>query len=197
MHRVKNLLFLGYDESKTTLINALKGKNINVDHTDEYITWSDEYDLIVSFGYRYIIKPDQIMNSSAPILNLHIAYLPWNKGSHPNFWSHFDCTPSGVTIHLIDDGIDTGPIAFQKYVNFSKDEITFADTYCRLLAEVEKLFLENIDSILSLDFELKPQRRQGTFHKSSDLPSEFIGWQAIIYNEINRLDSLLTAHPNE
>lgn len=79
-----------------------------------------------------------------PIINLHISYLPGNRGAHPNFWSFYDETPSRVSIHLIDTGIDTGPILFQKYVDFNQDEKAFSQTYKKLVIEIEKLFIENI-----------------------------------------------------
>ena len=60
----------------------------------------------------------------------------------------FYCTPSGVTIHEIDAGIDTGNIIYQKYVNFEDFEDTFALTHNRLLTEMEAL-KNKIDSILS------------------------------------------------
>ena len=148
--------------------------------------------LIICFGYRHIIKKEQIYKSSAPIINLHVSYLPWNKGAHPNFWSHYECTPSGVTIHEIDPGIDTGNIIYQKYVNFKDKEDTFALTYTRLLIEIENLFNKNIDSILSKKWESKPQRRIGTIHKAEDLPPSFKGWDSNIQNEIARLDKVLS-----
>ena len=131
------------------------------------------------------------MNSTAPIINLHISYLPWNKGAHPNFWSHFDCTPSGVTIHEIDEGVDTGNIIVQKYVNFEKSEITFSQTFKRLRKEVENLFIRNIDKLLTTSWESTPQRRSGTCHKLKDLPTLFGGWDTVIKDEIVRLDKLL------
>ena len=38
---------------------------------------------------------------------MHISYLPFNRGAHPNYWSFKDNSPKGVTIHFIDNGIDT------------------------------------------------------------------------------------------
>ena len=32
------------------------------------------------------------------IINLHISFLPFNRGYYPNLWSHQEGTPSGVTI---------------------------------------------------------------------------------------------------
>src|SRR5690606_983365 len=72
-----------------------------------------EADLLVSFGYRHILK-----DLSVPAVNIHISMLPWNRGADPNFWSWLDHTPKGVTVHLMDQGIDTGPIIAQREVAF-------------------------------------------------------------------------------
>lgn len=185
------ILFLGYNNQETSLVNEIEGRGFNVVQTNERIEWSDEYRLAISYGYRHIISKKQISDSTAPIINLHISYLPWNKGAHPNFWSHFDCTPSGVTIHEIDEGVDTGNIIVQKYVNFEKSEITFSQTFKRLRKEVEILFIKNIDKLLSTSWESTPQRRSGTCHKLKDLPTLFGGWDTVIKDEIVRLDKLL------
>ena len=122
-----------------------------------------------------------------PIINLHISYLPWNRGAHPNFWSFYDKSVSGVTIHLIDEGVDTGPILFQKIIDFSESENTFRMTYERLNYEIEKLFLNNMEKIISKNYETYPQNGLGSFHLKKDLPISFRGWDTIIDKEIKRL----------
>ena len=47
-----------------------------------------------------------------------MSYLPYNRGAHPNFWSFVNNTVKGVTIHEIDQGIDTGKIILQKSIKF-------------------------------------------------------------------------------
>ena len=113
----KKILFLGYDRNKTKIIDQLINANCEVHHSKGVIQKVD-YDLIISFGYCKIINRSILDRIKCPIINLHISYLPFNRGAHPNFWSFFDNTPSGVTIHLIDEGIDTGPIIYQKIVKF-------------------------------------------------------------------------------
>jgi methionyl-tRNA formyltransferase len=185
------VLFLGYSEADTAIVNAIVEKNYEVWHTDDRIATTEGFDIAISFGYRHILRQDVIRSSPAPIVNLHISYLPYNRGAHPNFWSFFDGTPSGVSIHLIDEGVDTGAIICQRYVNFSKNETTFVQTYKRLILEIEELFVENIDLILSRKFDAVPQRRKGTYHKLSELPTAFSGWESDIRTEIERLDRLL------
>lgn len=187
------ILFLGYNKTQTKIIEAMINYGCEVWHTDDKINESiaSTYDLIISFGYRHILKHDIIKHTKAPIINLHIAYLPYNRGAHPNFWSFYESTPSGVSIHLIDEGIDTGPILYQAYVNFKQNETTFTQTYKRLISEIEDLFITNLDQILSNKFTPYPQRGKGTYHRLSDLPKEFSGWDADIKTEINRLDLIL------
>jgi len=187
---VKRILFLGYDREQTKLIGALVDANCEVHHTDEKIDVVD-YDLIISFGYLHILKVDFLNSVLCPVINLHISYLPYNKGAHPNFWSFYDNTPSGVTIHLIDEGIDTGAIIYQKYVNFDNGERTFSQTYKRLINEIERLFLDNLGNIIRNNWVARPQRGEGALHFVNDLPNEFSGWDSVIEEELNRLDKVL------
>ncbi|MCU1748563.1 formyltransferase family protein [Pseudomonas sp. 6D_7.1_Bac1] len=191
-NRKSKVLFLGYSEERTKLIDELVKLNCEVWHTEEKIKSTSDYDLVISYGYRHILQKDVIESSQALIVNLHISYLPWNRGAHPNFWSFYDSTPSGVSIHLIDEGIDTGPIIYQKYVNFRANEQTFSQTYKRLIQEIEQLFKENIESIVTNNFIAIPQRRKGSYHRSSDLFKNFSNWDSDIQTEVTRLDKTLS-----
>ncbi len=187
----QKILFLGYDVHQTKLIGELIADGYQVWHSDEAIDSTEHFDIAISFGYQHIIPSRIIGNKACPIVNLHLSYLPYNRGAHPNFWSFYDQTPSGVTIHLVDVGIDTGGIVCQKLVDFDDREITFVDTYKRLRCEIEDLFLEWKTTILSRDFSIMPQKLDdGTFHRESDLPNNFSGWDSVISIEIARLHRL-------
>ena len=190
IENTRKVLFLGYDETKTQLIQLLLKNNCKVWHAEQGINDASEYDLVISFGYRHILPSKVLATAKRPIVNLHISYLPYNRGAHPNFWSFFDGTPSGVTIHFLDEGIDTGDILFQRYVNFDNGEITFKDAHTRLVGEIETLFKENLTAILHNELVPFKQRGDGTFHHVEDLPIEFSGWSANITEEIARLDEL-------
>jgi len=186
----KSILFLGYDEKKTFLIEELKSKGCNLELSNKKIFQHESFDKIILFGYRYLIKEDLLESINIPIINLHISYLPWNRGAHPNFWSFYEESPCGVTIHLVDKGIDTGPILYQKQVFFDKNERTFRETYNRLINEIEQLFIKNIDEIIDGNFIIKSQKGIGSFHKKNELPKEFLGWDSNINDEIARLKKI-------
>lgn len=184
------ILFLGYDEKETALINLTgeKPSVANVDHASEMVSDFSGYDLVISYGYQHIITAESLSSLKRPALNLHISYLPYNRGSDPNHWSFVDNTPSGVTIHEIDSGVDTGPIICQKYVNFDRGEKTFSETYNRLRAEIEQLFAANIEQILSGDYNGESQRGFGSYHKKADLPDHMGDWNVNIAEYLENYD---------
>ena len=80
---------------------------------------------------------------------------------------------------------------YQEYVNFHQNELTFSQTYPRLKEEVESLFLNYVDEILSGRWVATPQTSVGTTHAIKDLPNEFAGWDSNIDAEVKRLKNLL------
>lgn len=173
------ILFLGYGEEKTYLIDFLRNKNHLVCNLKKNITSFDNFDLIISFGYQYIIKKELLKSLNRPIINLHISYLPFNKGAHPNFWSHYENTQSGVTIHEIDSGIDTGPIIAQKKVTLDEN-LTLSASYQILIENIQNLFIENYSKIINYSYKKIPHSKElGTFHIKKELP-EWVDWEMTI-----------------
>lgn len=124
---------------------------------------------IVSFNYRHLIPEAVLELMPGRIINLHTSLLPYNRGSAPNFFSFWDNTPKGVTIHLVDQGLDTGDILCQRQLTFDESRETFASTYNQLLAAIQELFQENWEKIKA--GELKPRRQagEGTYHRLKEL----------------------------
>ncbi|RKE85551.1 formyltransferase family protein [Rhizobium sp. AG855] len=58
------------------------------------------------------------------LFNLHLGLSPYYRGVGTNFWPLHDGLPEyvGATIHLLDEGIDSGPILFQVRPNPSPDD---------------------------------------------------------------------------
>ncbi|GFH41783.1 phosphoribosylglycinamide formyltransferase [Lactococcus hodotermopsidis] len=76
-----------------------------------------EIDLIVLAGYMKIVSPTLLNVYSGRIINIHPAYLPEFPGAHgiADAW-HARVSESGVTVHYVDNGIDTGEIIAQRRV---------------------------------------------------------------------------------
>lgn len=166
------VLFLTNNDNTMPLLSWLK-ERCNVIEMREKITleYVKEINpaLVISFNYRYIIKKDVISFLGKRIINMHISYLPWNKGSNPNFWSFFDNTPKGVTIHQLDEGLDTGDILFQRELFLEEEKETFISSYNKLLEEMIELFKENWETIRNMQWEAVSQKTEGTYHTMKDM----------------------------
>ena len=185
-------IFLGYDEKKTKLIKFLENKNIKVNkilNNDLKINDAINADIIISFGYSKIINEKILSKLRKPIINLHMSYLPYNRGAHPNFWSFIDSTPKGVTIHEISEGVDEGDIIFQKqyYLDPSQEKFsTFKKTYLFLFQALEDLFITNFDKIINYPYLTKKQDKFFTIHRTKDLPKTFTNWDENIQEFLSK-----------
>jgi|TARA_B100001079_G_C16142375_1_gene396161 methionyl-tRNA formyltransferase len=193
MKSKKICLLLGKLEDTFKLKKAISKKNWRVISKNKKLTLKDikNIDLVITFNYRFIIKENVLKKLKRPPVNLHISYLPYNKGCHPNFWSFVENTPKGVTIHEIDKGVDTGAIAYQKKFFFNinkKENDNFYKTNNILLFEIQKLFLNKIDQILKKKYTLKKQKKRGSFHYRGDLP-QFMkkNWKSNIKDTLKNL----------
>lgn len=124
-------------------------------------------DWIVSYGYRRMLRGKLVTEYDRRAVNLHISYLPWNRGADPAFWSWFDHTPHGVTVHFIDEGMDTGDIVDQELVSFSGSE-TLASSYRTLRQRVEGMFSRLWPPLRTGEIAGTKQRGLGSFHRSTD-----------------------------
>ena len=182
----KLIYFLGYSKNKTRLINFLKKKKniklVQLHNRDLSLKNAFAADLIISFGYKKIIKKNILQMVKRPIINLHISFLPYNRGSHPNYWSFVENTPKGITIHEVDEEIDRGKIIIRKKVNFENiKRLTFKNTYDILINEIERQFIINFNKILKNNYITFRAKEIGSFHKKNDLPKFFKTWDIDIY----------------
>src|SRR5262249_26828523 len=126
-------------------------------------------DFIVSFGHDRIFTPSFVSMFPNRIINIHISILPWNRGADPNFWSWFDRTKKGVTIHYIDHDVDTGDVLFQDHIDKFRDpKLTLATTYAELMERAVKLFASSWPSIRRGSAHPIKQGEGGRAHKKSD-----------------------------
>ena len=187
----KKILFLGYRKNKTKIISFLRKKNfIVIEHGQKnlFIRDTNGIEHIVSFGYRKIIKKNVLKNLKNPAINLHISYLPYNRGSHPNFWSFVENTPSGISIHEIDPGVDTGGIIYRKKIKFPLNKnLTFKKTHSILLIEIEKLFFKKYKILFNFKYKTKFSKEPGSFHNKRDLPKKFKNWNVSIKDYLKSL----------
>ncbi len=167
---IVNILFLG--PLSPSIEACLTEKGHTVVRTEEPLSlaWVREqcFDFGLSYRYKKIIRKDVIDYFAGKLINMHISFLPWNRGMDPNLWSYIENTPRGVTIHRVDAGIDTGDILLQKEVFIDLEADTLRTSYDKLSYAVEKLFLDNAEELLANTIPAVRQSSAGSFHFAKD-----------------------------
>lgn len=165
---MNRLLYLGPENLRITHYLKLKGYDITRIEYEASLELFLKYDYYISFGYRYIISEEILNKIKNPVINIHVSYLPWNRGADPNIWSFLEDTHKGVSIHRIEKGTDTGAIYLQKEIFFEKHD-TLRTSYDKLIKLAEDMFLLYGNDILKGYIIPKAQKVElGTYHKSSD-----------------------------
>jgi len=157
------VLFLGGGEMPKNLSDWLNDiMKESVIYTEERIDIDfvkrRDPEIIVAYNYKYILGGEVINYPPLGCINLHISYLPWNRGAHPNLWSFLEDTPKGVTIHYINECIDSGDIIVQKEIDIDPEKETLRSSYMKLHEEIQKLFKENWIMIKNSRIKRMPQR---------------------------------------
>lgn len=179
------ILFLSSSTVDTSLPGFLTGRGHAIERQHDPMDDLSNHDLVVSFGYRHLLRESALRSARRTPVNLHISYLPYNRGAHPLFWASFEGTPVGVTIHEIDAGVDTGPIICQQLVPIAEDD-TFASGYVKIMSAIEAMFVANWPSIEAGTYQAAPQSGPSTKHRVRDLPEGF-SWSERIVPTIARL----------
>jgi len=123
----------------------------------------------ISVMFGYILRPQFLAIFPKGVINLHPAYLPYNRGAYPNVWSIVDGTPAGVTIHYIDAGVDTGDIILSCEVPIEAVD-TGESLYHKLENALTRLFVEAWPLIKSGKApRIAQENKMATHHNVSDV----------------------------
>lgn len=95
-----------------------------------------------------VIRPEVFTLTPKGAINIHTGITPEYRSADPIFWALYKGEPEkvGVTIHFIDQGIDTGPIIHQDTVPVYADD-TLATIYVRCIHRGAELYSRALSEI--------------------------------------------------
>jgi methionyl-tRNA formyltransferase len=189
-----------------TVDGTLKGfaKKYGIDYlhpikvnSDEFIKQAKSYncDLFVSMSFNQIFREKIINLPRFNTINCHAGELPFYRGRNVLNWVLInDEKEFGITVHFVDEGIDTGDIIIQQTY-----PITDSDTYNTLLevayVECAKLLYSAIKKIQKGNFKRTEQKTIhpiGFYCGSRTIGDEVIDWNGTsreIFNFVRALSS--------
>jgi methionyl-tRNA formyltransferase len=130
--------------------------------------------VFLSLEFDRIIRPSEF--ASRRLYNIHFSLLPAYKGVYTAAWPILNGeSRSGVTLHEIDAGIDTGPIIEQREFPITPD-CTARDVYFNCMSTASLLLTDKFESIAEDRLTKYPQ----SFEKST-----YYGRQSINYSNVH------------
>lgn len=145
-------------------------------------------DWLISIHYPYLLPQKILEIPKHGSLNLHPAFLPYNRGWHTPSWAILDKTIIGATLHYMSEEVDAGDIVDQLEVPV--ENIDTADTLYRKVKLVERqLFVRNIAAIAAGTVSRRRQVGEGSLHKKADLFRREV--QELDLDEYCRIEDLL------
>jgi phosphoribosylglycinamide formyltransferase-1 len=97
------------------------GKFSSKDQWADLLLHSIQYhkpDLVVLAGFMRILPPQVVRALAGKIINIHPSLLPAFPGAHAvRDALAAGATVTGATIHLVDEGVDTGPVIRQQEIS--------------------------------------------------------------------------------
>jgi methionyl-tRNA formyltransferase len=121
-----------------------------------------------SLEFDRIIKPEKF--TSQKLYNIHFSLLPKYKGMYTSSWPLLNGEKtSGVTLHLIDQGIDTGDIIDQVEFTIEEND-SCRDLYFKYTQHAIDLFKKNFNRVLQNEYETHKQSfRDSSYYSKSSI----------------------------
>ena len=117
-----------------------------------------EVEWICLAGYMRLLSASFVSQFPERILNIHPALLPAFPGIDGQRQAvEYGVKVSGCTVHLVDEGLDTGPIVLQKVVPVHDDDTPEALS-ARILAEEHKAYPEALRRLLTERWNIDGRR---------------------------------------
>lgn len=187
--RVSNLddiyIFKGNEFKELSALRKLK--NLNLDY-------------ILGIHFPFLIPKAVLEIPKIGVINLHPAYLPYNKGWHTPSWAILNNKePYGATLHFMEEKLDQGDIIHQKAIQIDIND-TANTLYERVLRLEEKVFYEAFEGLVSLNPPRKKQLEIGSTHlkkELSNIQEIFLEEKYTARDILNKLRALTTNSKNE
>lgn len=100
----------------------------------------EKIDIVALAGYMRVLSPYFVKSFSHKIINIHPALLPSFKGTQAIERAFkYGCKVTGVTVHIVDESVDHGPIIVQEAIEI-KPAMTLAKLEEKIHALEHKLY---------------------------------------------------------
>jgi len=158
--------------AETENIPIIKQKKVSDSHVTQKIK-DIKPNIIFCIGVTQLIQKEVLEIPQLGCLNIHPALLPKYRGRYSTARVIFNGEKfTGVTVHWIDEGIDSGPIILQEKLDIDENDIA-KTLYDKFTKKGEELFIKFLELWLN-DKEIKstPQNENEATYFPKELPNK-------------------------
>lgn len=203
IHVSKVLVPKNYDTRNMFRITSTY--QVSISETDgshqEMLDYVNKYtpNLIVVASFPKLLKKEVLKYPQYGAINIHAAALPKYRGYHPINWAIIkDESEVGVSIHYIDEGVDSGDIIAQKLIQVTnKDDGNTLRK--KLTSEGARLLIKVVDNISKSRTKLKGRKqieRDASFAPKRNPEDGKIHWEQNTRDIYNLVRALKHPYPN-
>jgi methionyl-tRNA formyltransferase len=128
-----------------------------------------EFDLGLLAWWPTLVRSPLTSLPRLGFINFHPSLLPHNRGKNYNFWAIVEEAPFGVSLHFVDEEVDSGDVVVQREIAYDWTD-TGESLYLKAQHEIVRLFCEFYPVLRSLQIPRKGQDlARGSFHKAAEL----------------------------
>lgn len=104
-------------------------------------------DIVVVIGYQFFLPKDFLEIAPMGVVNFHTSLLPRHCGRHPGFWTiWYGDKMSGMTIHQMDEGLDTGKVLMRNLVPVENGDTV--DTLYKRIWDADEVLVKEFLEVL-------------------------------------------------
>lgn len=154
-------------------------------------------DILFSINYLFLIDQEMISKPKIAALNIHGSLLPKYRGRTPHVWSIINGEKkTGITVHHIDLGCDTGDIIYQESIHIT-DQNTGGDLLAAYKKRYPAIVLDLLHQVKtgSLPQAIKQDETKASYFEKRTPEDGQIDWNLPIDQIVNWVRALSHPYP--
>jgi UDP-4-amino-4-deoxy-L-arabinose formyltransferase/UDP-glucuronic acid dehydrogenase (UDP-4-keto-hexauronic acid decarboxylating) len=135
-------------------------------------------DLLLSVYYTQIFSPALLGAVQGPAINFHPSLLPRHRGTAPLIWAIVEGdTTTGVTVHVLAEGIDTGPTLDQRVLPIHPQDTGYS-LHTKATNLVTAMAAQLLRRLLAGEGLPDPREQAGeaSYHSTRDPSVNHLNW---------------------
>lgn len=154
----------------TSFMGLCRAKQVRHHHAASpndpaFINWliTERIDVLVIM-VGHILRAKVLQAPAKCIINKHASVLPANKGIFPYFWACLKGEPQGVSVHIVSERIDDGPLVYQRVVSDADSLRSMISFYFHTYKDYPQQLMQALTNVAAGKYITPSVDVKGSYH---------------------------------